>query len=50
MEDSARRATANKRLHVNQRVSGALGDYMEGLTKRYHHHKIFGHILCAVEE
>jgi hypothetical protein len=25
MEDSARRATANKRLHVNQRVSGALG-------------------------
>jgi hypothetical protein len=28
MEDSASGATAKKRLHVNQRVSGALGEYI----------------------
>lgn len=33
MKDSARRATANKWLHVNQRVPGALGKYTEGPTK-----------------
>jgi hypothetical protein len=33
MEDSTRRATANKRLHVSQRVSGADGDYIEDPTK-----------------
>jgi hypothetical protein len=33
MEDSTRRANTNKRLHVNQRVSGALGEYIDGPTK-----------------
>jgi hypothetical protein len=33
MKDSMRRANANKRLHVNQRVSGALGEYINGPTK-----------------
>jgi hypothetical protein len=50
MEDSARRATANKRLHVNQRFSGALEDHMDGPTKRRHHQRLFGHILSAVGE
>jgi len=50
MEDSARRATANKRLHVNQRVSGTLGGYMEGPTKRHRHQRLFGHIVSAVGE
>jgi hypothetical protein len=50
MEDSVRRATANKRLHVNQRVSGALGEYMEGPTKHRHRQRLFGHIISAVGE
>jgi len=50
MEDSARRATAKKRLHVNQRVSGALGEYMEGPTKRRRRQRLFGHIISAVGE
>jgi hypothetical protein len=50
MEDSTRRAKANKRLHVNQRVSGAVRDYIEGPTKRRCHQRLFGHIICAVGE
>jgi hypothetical protein len=48
MEDSARGATTNKQLHVNQRVSGALGEYMEGPTKRCRHQRLYGHIISAV--
>jgi hypothetical protein len=50
MEDSARRATFNKRLHVNQRISGALGEYMEGPTNRRRRHRLYGHIVTAVGE
>jgi hypothetical protein len=50
MEDARRRATANKRLHVNQRVSGAVGEYIEGPTKRRRRQRLFGHIICAVGE
>jgi hypothetical protein len=50
MEDIARRATANKRLHVNQRVSGALGEYMEGPTKRHHYRRLYGHIVSVIGE
>jgi hypothetical protein len=50
MEDSARRATANKRLHVHQRVSGAVGEYIQGPTKCHHHQRLFGHIISAVGE
>jgi len=50
MEDSARRATANKRLHVHQRVSGAVGEYIQGPTKRRRRQRLFGHIISAVGE
>jgi len=50
MEDSARRATAKKRLHVHQRVSGAVGEYIQGPTKHRHHQRLFGHIISAVCE
>jgi hypothetical protein len=50
MEDSDRRATAKKRLNVNQRVSGALGEHMESPTKRHHHRWLFGHIVSFIGE
>jgi hypothetical protein len=50
MEDSTKRATANKRLHVNQIVSGAVGDYIEGPTKQRHRQRLYGHIISAVGE
>jgi hypothetical protein len=50
MEDSTRRAKSNKRLHVNQRVSGAVGDYIEGPTKRRRRQRLFRHIICSVGE
>jgi hypothetical protein len=50
MEDSTRRATANKRLHVNQRVSGAIRDYIPGPTKHQHCHRLYGHIISAIGE
>jgi len=50
MEDSARRATANKRLHVHQRVSGAVGEYIQGPTKRRRRQRLFGQIISAVGE
>jgi hypothetical protein len=50
MEDSTRRATTNKGLHVNQRVSGAIGDYIEGPTKRRRHQRLYGHIISAIGE
>jgi hypothetical protein len=48
MEDSIRRATASKRLYVNQRVSGAVGDYIEGPTKRRLRQCLYGIIVGAV--
>jgi hypothetical protein len=50
MEDSTRRATANKRLHVNQRVSGSVGEYIEGPTKRRRRQRLYGHIISAIGE
>jgi hypothetical protein len=50
MEDSARRATANKRLHVHQRVSGAVGEYIQGPTKHCHHQRLCRHIISAIGE
>jgi hypothetical protein len=47
MEDSTRRATANKRLHVNQRVSGAVGDHLQGPTKRRCHQRLYRHNISA---
>jgi hypothetical protein len=50
MEDSNRRATTNKRLHVNQRVSGSVREYIEGPTKRRHCQRLYGHIISAIGE
>jgi hypothetical protein len=35
---------------VNQRVSSAIGDYIVGLTKLWHHHRLNGHNISAVSE
>ncbi len=45
-----RRAIANKRLHINQRTSSALGEFIKGLTKHHYQHKVFGHIISAVSK
>ncbi len=43
-------SNANKRLHVNQRVSGALGEYINGLAKHHCRNRILGHIISAIGE
>ncbi len=35
---------------MNQRVSGAVGDYIEGPTKRPHRHRLYGHVISAIGE
>ncbi len=50
MEDTVRKTTANKRLLVNQRVSGAVGDYLQGPTKNRQQQRLYGNILSAVGE
>jgi hypothetical protein len=50
MEDSVRRARGTKRLFVNQRVSGAVGDYIDGPTKRRRRQRLFGTIIGAAGE
>lgn len=50
MEDSRRRATGNKRLHVNQRVSGAVGEYVDGPTKRRRRQRLYGYVISAIGE
>ncbi len=46
----SRRATANEWLLVNQRVSGAVGDYVEGPTKRRRWQRLHGNIDSTVGE
>jgi hypothetical protein len=48
MEDSTRSTTESKRLHVNQRVSSAIRDYIEGPTKCQHHQRLYGDIISAI--
>lgn len=48
MEHRAGRTTSYKRLHVNQRVLGALGEYREDPTKRHRRQRLYGHIVSAV--
>jgi hypothetical protein len=50
MEDSTRRAKASKRLHMKQRVSGSVGEYIEGSTKRRRHQRLYGNIISAIGE
>jgi hypothetical protein len=43
------RTTRQKRLISNQRVSGAVGDYVPGPTKRQRRQRLFGNIVQSVE-
>jgi hypothetical protein len=44
------RMTRQKCLISNQRVSGAVGDYVPGSTKRRHQQRLFGNIVQSVGE
>jgi hypothetical protein len=49
--EAGRRTASQKRLAPNQRVSGAVGDFVEGgPTKRHWRERWFGHVLQAVGE
>jgi hypothetical protein len=49
--EAPRRTASQKRLAPNQRVSGAVGDFIEGgPTKRRRRERLFGHIIAAVGE
>jgi len=49
--ECGRRTAPQKRLATNQRVSGAVGNFIEGgPSKRRHRERWFGHILQAVRE
>lgn len=46
-----RRTASQKRLAPNQRVSGAVGEFIEGgPTKRRRRQRLFGHIIRATGE
>jgi hypothetical protein len=47
MEDSTKRETANKRLHVNHKVSSAVEDYVEGPTKYQCLQRLYGYCISA---
>jgi hypothetical protein len=49
MEVGGRRAS-QKRLAPNQRVSGSVGEFIEGPSKRCRRQRWFGHIIRAVGE
>ena len=49
--ECGRRTAPQKRLATNQRVSGAVGNFIEGgPSKRRRHERWFGHIVQAVGE
>jgi hypothetical protein len=48
--EAGRRMTAQKRLAPNQRVSGSVGEFIEGPSKRRPRMRLFGHIIQAVGE
>ena len=50
MEGRTKRATVSKRLHVNQMVSSAIRDYIEGPTKCQHHQRLYGRIISVIGE
>jgi hypothetical protein len=48
--EAGRRITSQKRLAPNQRVSGAVGDFIPGPSKRRRRRQLFGHVIRAVGE
>ena len=48
--EAGRRTASQKRLAPDQRVSGALGAFIEGPHKRRRRERLFGHIIRAVGE
>jgi hypothetical protein len=46
--ESGRRAGGQKRLCPNQRVSGSVGEFIEGPSKRRRRQRLFGHVVRAV--
>jgi hypothetical protein len=44
------RTSGQKRLCPNQRVSGAVGDFIQGPSKRRRRQRLFGHVVRAVGE
>ena len=48
--EAERRTTSQKRLAPNQRVSGAVGDFIPGPSKRRRRQRLFGHVLRAMGE
>ena len=48
--EGGRRSAPQKRLASNQRVSGAVGNFIEGPSKRRRRERWFGHVLRAVGE
>jgi hypothetical protein len=48
--EAERRAASQKRLAPNQRVSGAVGEFIEGPSKRRRRQRLFGHVIQAVGE
>lgn len=48
--EGGRRSAPQKRLASKQRVSGAVGNFIEGPSKRRHCERWFGHVLRAVGE
>jgi hypothetical protein len=46
--ESGRRAGGQKRLCPNQRVSGSVGEFIEGPSKRRRRQRLFGHVIRAV--
>ncbi len=48
--ETGRRAAGQKRLCPNQRVSGSVGEFIEGPSKRCRRQCLFGHVIRAVGE
>jgi hypothetical protein len=48
--EAGRCTVSQKHLAPNQRVSGVIGDCIEGPAKRFHQQHFFGHIIQAVGE
>jgi hypothetical protein len=48
--EEGRRTVGQKRLSPNQRVSGAVGEFVQGPSKRRRRQRWFGHIITAVGE
>jgi hypothetical protein len=48
--EAGRRTTSQKCLTCNQRVSGAVGDFISGPSKRCRRHRLFGNMIRAIGE